>query len=165
MEDVSNKCSFGDMVVREFDGGTLRSVTEENFPVLRSLSYQQVDLDVEALREPHIHPNAFQLDVVLSGRARIGIVGPGDYRQLLDLEPGDMAFTPQGYLHWIENIGQESLSMGLILSSERPETIELSEMLGGASRETLVTALSLPENLMERMPTTAVTIAPGGNAR
>ena len=163
MEDVSNKCSFGDMVAREFDGGTLRSVTEENFPVLRNLSYQQVDLDVEAVREPHIHPNAAQLDVVLSGRARIGIVGPGNYRQLLELEPGDMAFTPQGYLHWIENIGQESLSMGLILSSERPETIELSEMLGGASRETLVTALSLPENLMERMPATAVTIAPGGN--
>jgi oxalate decarboxylase/phosphoglucose isomerase-like protein (cupin superfamily) len=164
VEEVSNKCTFGDMVAREFDGGTLRSVTEENFPVLRNLSYQQVDLDEEAVREPHIHPNAAQLVVVLSGRARIGIVGPGNYRQLLELEPGDMAFTPQGYLHWIENIGQESLSMGLILSSERPETIELSEMLGGASRETLVTALSLPENLMERMPVTAVTIAPGGNA-
>ncbi len=93
-----------------------------------------VDLEVGAIREPHIHPNATQLDFVISGRARIGIVGPRNYRRLLELEPGDMAFTPQGYLHWIENIGREALQCGLILSNEQPETIELSEMLGG-SRE------------------------------
>lgn len=164
MEGVSNKCSFEDMSRREFDGGMLRGVTEENFPVLSGLSYQQVDLDVGAIREPHVHPNAAQLDVVLSGRARIGIVGPGDYRQLLELDPGDLAFTPRGYLHWIENIGRENLTCGLILSSERPETIELSEMLGGTSREVLLGALGLPEDLAEQVPSRAVTIAPDGGA-
>jgi oxalate decarboxylase len=161
--DPSNKCSYGDMLLREFNGGTLRGVTKENCSVLRGLSYQLIDLEVGAIREPHLHPNAAQLDIVLSGRARIGIVGPGNYRQLLELERRDSAFTPQGYLHWIENIGGDALELCLILSHERPETIELSEILRGASRETLLGALDLPENLMERIPETPVTIAPGGS--
>jgi hypothetical protein len=32
MDEVSNKCSYDDMHLREFNGGTLRSVTKENFP-------------------------------------------------------------------------------------------------------------------------------------
>jgi oxalate decarboxylase/phosphoglucose isomerase-like protein (cupin superfamily) len=161
MDANQNKFSYGEIRPREFEGGTLRGVTKDNFPVLQGLAFQFIDLEAGAVREPHIHPNAAQLDIALSGRARVGIVGPGDYDQLLELEPGDMAFTPQGYLHWIENIGREPLRFGLLLSNEQPETIELSEMLSGTSGEILTGVLGLPENLLERIPGTAVTIGTG----
>jgi len=77
-------------------GGTLHRGTQQRFPVLRGLAIQSLRLNRGAIREPHVHPNAEQLDYCVAGRARVGIVGPQGVRQLLELGPGDSSFAPQG---------------------------------------------------------------------
>jgi oxalate decarboxylase/phosphoglucose isomerase-like protein (cupin superfamily) len=111
-----------------------------------------------AVREPHVHPNAHQLDYCVSGRATVGIIGPEGHRQLLDLHAGDISFVPQGFLHWIENTGDSELHFLVVLSHAEPETIELSEMLGEIPRSTLAKVLHISEELLEGIPTEAVTI-------
>lgn len=145
----------------EFEGGTLLRATKRRFPALRGLAIQALHLKVGAVREPHVHPNAEQLDYCVSGRAQVGIVGPEGHRQLLDLSAGDISFVPQGYAHWIENVGEEPLHFLVVLSHEEPETIELSEILTGVPRESLARALGVSEGALEGLPDKTVTIGRG----
>jgi oxalate decarboxylase/phosphoglucose isomerase-like protein (cupin superfamily) len=82
------------------------------------------------MREPHLHPDAAQLDYLIAGRARVGIIG-SEGRQLLDMEPGDVCFIPQGHMHWIQNTGGIPLHFLLTLSHEEPQTIEFSALATG----------------------------------
>ena len=114
-----------------------------------------------AVREPHSHPNAEQLDYCVSGRAQVGIIGPDGHKQLLELKDGDISFVPRGYIHWIQNVGSEPLHFLVILSHEIPETIELSETLSGVPRKTLAASLGVSEQSLQDLPKGAITIGTG----
>ena len=138
--------------VRTFAGGTIAVGNKQNFHALEKLSIQSIKLLPGALREPHIHPNAAQLDYCISGKAQVGIIGNDGKRQLLDLSPGDISFVPQGHMHWINNSGEEPLHMILITSHEDPETIELSQMLAGIPNENLSTIFGIDKSVFEQIP-------------
>jgi oxalate decarboxylase/phosphoglucose isomerase-like protein (cupin superfamily) len=157
---MENLFHFESSEPRKFRGGTLHRASARDFPVLEDLAIQGLHLKAGAVREPHIHPNAHQLDYCVSGSARVGIVGPEGQRQLLELRAGDISFVPQGHLHWIESTGPDDLHFLVMLSDREPQTIELSEMLAGVPNDTLARALGIPGELLERMPTKAVTISP-----
>jgi oxalate decarboxylase/phosphoglucose isomerase-like protein (cupin superfamily) len=130
------------------ESGSLYRASVHEFPELRGLAVQTIRLRPGGIRAPHIHPNAAQVDQGIRGRARVGIVRPGEQRELIDLGPGDLAFIPQGALHWIENIGDEDLQFTLILSHEAPQTIELTEMLAGVPEDVLARVLDVSEELL-----------------
>ena len=54
--------------------GTITEATGDNFPVLRGNRAAVYFLTMKpgALREPHWHPDAWELDIPLSGRGRLG---------------------------------------------------------------------------------------------
>lgn len=158
---MENMYDFEAEAFLEFRGGHLYRATKKFFPVLNKLAVQGLRLDPGAVREPHVHPNAEQLDYCIAGTARVGIVGPEGERQLLDLQPGQISFVPQGQLHWIENTGDEQLRFLVVLSHEEPETIELSEMLAGVPRSTLAASFGIAEEQLEGLPEKAVTIGAG----
>lgn len=141
-----------------FDGGTFLRASKAKFPALRGLAVQALHLGPGAVREPHSHPNAEQLDYCVRGQAQVGIIGPDGHRQLLDLEQGDISFVPQGFIHWIENTGSEPLHFLVVLSHEEPLTIELSETIAGLPRAVITKVLGLSDDEVDRLPTEAVTI-------
>ncbi len=130
---MKNVFKFMSSEPQKYESGKLWRASQKNFPALKGLAIQALELKPGSFREPHVHPNAHQLDYCLSGSARVGIVGPEGHKQYLDLNDGDISFVPQGYLHWIENVGKQPLHFLVILSHEEPETIELSEMVAGMS--------------------------------
>lgn len=160
---MTNKLSAEQFEKIEFPGGTFFRANKNQFPALHGLAVQMLKLKPGAVREPHSHPNAEQLDFCVSGHARVGIIGPGGNQQLLDLSDGDISFVPRGYIHWIENVGSGQLHFLVILSDELPETIELSETLGGVPADTLATALGISEQMLDKLPKKAVTIGAGAN--
>jgi oxalate decarboxylase len=145
-------------LLREFAGGLMYRASKQNFSALRGLAVQGLHLKPGAVREPHTHPNAEQLDYCIEGKARVGIVGPEGDRALLELSAGDISFVPRGYVHWIENMGEEDLRFLVVLSHEEPETIELSETLAGTPADVLATTLSVPTETLEGFPTEAVVV-------
>lgn len=155
---MSNMFNFKDQAYRTFPMGDFFRANAKNFPALKGLAVQGLDLAPGAVREPHCHPNANQLDYCISGKGRVGIVGPEGERHYLDLLPGDISFVPQGYLHWIENIGDEPLSFLVVLSHEAPLTIELSEMLSGVPNTTLGNMYATPEQVFEAIPDRTIVI-------
>ena len=163
MEDftMENRLSADQFEKLDFSGGTFYRATQKRFQALRGLAVQKLKLKPGGIREPHSHPNAEQLDYCISGHAQVGIVGPEGHRQLLDLKEGDISFVPRGYVHWIRNVGSNELNFLVVLSHEQPETIELSETLIGVPKETLSTTLSVPEDLLARLPKETVTIGGG----
>ncbi len=155
---MSNMHAFKDTIFKRFPQGDFYRASSKNFPVLKGLAIQALDLAPGAVREPHTHPNANQLDFCLSGIGRVGIVGPDNETHYLDLTPGDISFVPQGFLHWIENTGHEPLSFLVVLSHEEPLTIELSEMLKGVPDETLARMYGVPQDVFAAIPPRTVVI-------
>jgi len=110
-------------------------ITAANFPALKGLAIQDLDMSPGERREPHFHPNAAQLDFCISGTGRVGIIGPDQVHHALDLGPGDAAFIPQGYVHWIENTAQSKSRFLLVATHEMPETIDVVGMYAGIPAE------------------------------
>ncbi len=148
MEKYSFK--FDSSKPRSFADGDFFRASFKNFPVLKGLAIQGLHLKKGAIREPHVHPNANQLDYCLEGKAKVGIVGPDGFRQMLDLEKGDISFVPQGYLHWIENTGNTPLRFLVVLSHEEPETVELSDMLSGIPSKTFGSMFNIDPKIVDK---------------
>lgn len=100
-------------------------ISSANFPALKGLAIQDLDMAPGERRAAHFHPNAAQLDYCISGNGEVGIIGPDGDPHIIALTPGDAAFVPQGYVHWIENTSTAQSRFVLIAASDRPETIEL----------------------------------------
>ena len=160
---MENKLSADKFERIEFPGGTFFRANQKRFPALHGLAIQMLKLKPGAVREPHSHPNAEQLDYCVSGQAQVGIIGPDGHKQLLELRDGDISFVPRGYVHWIQNTGSGQLHFLVILSHENPETIELSETLSGVPLKTLAASLGVSEKSLEELPKKAVTIGAGSN--
>ncbi len=62
------------------------------------LSPSSLTMKPGALREPHWHPNAWEVDWVIEGRAELCVVNPDDTTQTVVLEPGDVGFIPQAWM-------------------------------------------------------------------
>lgn len=160
---MSNSFPFKENVFKSFPGGNFFRANVKNFPVLKGLAVQALDLEPGGIREPHTHPNANQLDYCIAGKGLVGIVGPEGETHYLELGPGDISFVPQGFLHWIENKGDEPLQFLVVLSHEDPQTIEISEMIAGVPNETLGKMYGVPETVFAPIPQETVVIGgPGG---
>lgn len=159
---MGNVFKFMSSQPQKYSGGDLWRASFANFSALKGLAIQALRLEPKAIREPHIHPNAHQLDYCTSGTARVGIVGPDGHQQYLDLATGDISFVPQGYLHWIENTSADKeLLFLVVLSHEEPETIELSEMLAAVPDDTLKTLYGLGAGQFKSVPKGGIRVGKG----
>ena len=151
--DGSNKFDFAKIepkVVRP--GGTVKECTGENFPVLvdnAAASFLLV-LEPGAVREPHWHPNAWELDVPLSGRGRLGVANPEDTFSVQELAPGQIGFIPQGYAHYIENVGTEEMRWVVVFNNTQPDDIGLSTTFAGMPTHTFTDTFGLPKGALAR---------------
>ena len=147
----SNRFDFAKIqpqVVRP--GGTVTECTGHNFPVLvdnNGASFFLV-LKPGAVREPHWHPDAWEFDVPLSGRGVLGVANPDDTYSMQEILPGQIGFIPQGYAHYIENIGSEDMRWVVIFTNTYPDDIGLSTMFGGMPTHTFTDTFSLPETAL-----------------
>jgi len=73
---MPNAFRFETSKPRLFRGGMFRRASKKNFEALCGLAIQSLRLDPGVVREPHVHPNAHQLDYCVSGRARVGMEAP-----------------------------------------------------------------------------------------
>jgi oxalate decarboxylase len=131
-------------------GGTLTEATGENFPVLRDQGAAAflVVLKPGAAREPHWHPNCWELDIPLSGTGRLGVANPDATFSVQDLSPGQMGFIPQGYAHYIENLGSEDLRWMVVFNNSDPDDIGVSTTFAGMPTHMLTETLSLPNGAL-----------------
>jgi oxalate decarboxylase len=133
-------------------GGTVIECTVKNFPVVgqSDAAIFLLTLEPGAVREPHWHPNAWELEYVVSGTARLGVVLPNGTYDIVDLGPGDVGFVPQGWAHYIENIGKTPVKMPIVFGNNQPNDIGLSTFFSGVPTQAFARTLGLPESVMAK---------------
>src|SRR5581483_3746331 len=75
--------------------GTVTKCTIDQLPALEGSDAAILLLRMKpgALREPHWHPNAWELDYCVSGHVQMGIIDPAGAQAIFDLKPGNLAFV------------------------------------------------------------------------
>ncbi|MGN6166955.1 MAG: cupin domain-containing protein [Solirubrobacteraceae bacterium] len=118
-------------------GGTITKALPENFPALAGnhVSVGYLVLKPGHLREPHWHPTHWEVDFAVKGTGELGIVTPDDTQNITRLTPGDIGFIPQGWAHYIRNVGDTDLIWALVFNNPLTD-IGLSTMFGGMPTNT-----------------------------
>ncbi|MGA8164322.1 MAG: cupin domain-containing protein [Waddliaceae bacterium] len=112
------------------NGGTRTCITRDQFPVLEGMAMYRVVLHEKGIREPHWHPNAYELGYCLQGDALVTIFGNESKRSTFGISRGEMFTVPSGFLHHIENIGKGPCTFILVFSDEKPKDFGLSASIG-----------------------------------
>ena len=130
-------------------GNTIREANQNDFPVLagNAVAMFTIDMKPGALRVPHWHPNAWELDYCLQGEAEFWITGPDNTRkivkQIFDLTPGQICFIPQGWFHAIKNVGSTDLKLVLAFNNGLPSDIGIPAGLNGIGNNVFAQAFDV----------------------
>jgi oxalate decarboxylase len=128
-----------------YPGGTLRMVSEREFPISFNMTGVIITLEPGALRELHWHPNADEWQLFLSGTAQTTVFGAGGRAQTDVFRKYDVGYVPRGYGHYIENVGDEDMQVLLVLNSGDYQEISLTQWMASNEHLLLATNFEVPE--------------------
>src|SRR5262249_23590046 len=131
-----------------FDGGTLRRISPNEFPISTTITGALMTLHPGALRELHGHPNADEWQYFIAGRARMTVFGSKGRARTAEFGPGDVGFVPQGYGHYIENVGTEECRILVMFNSGDYQEISFSAWLAANPSPLVPTNLGVSESLV-----------------
>jgi oxalate decarboxylase len=141
-----------------YHGGTRADIMADVFPILKGMSLSILRLDPSGFREPHWHPNAHELSYCLEGKALLTIFSPGGGHDTMLLEAGDLAFVPMGFIHHIENLGQQPASFLICFSNERAEDLNFSASFGVMPNHVLGATFKVDGSFFDRFNKSAESV-------
>jgi oxalate decarboxylase len=117
--------------------GSQTIAAANNFPILAGwgMATFLIRLKENGVLEPHWHPNSAELSYCIRGRVRMTIFPSNTDADsftvnTFTVEPGEIVFVPQGFMHDIENISNEEAKFIIAHSNEQPTTIGISGSVG-----------------------------------
>lgn len=110
---------------KSYEGGTITSVTSKEVPGFANISFKLLKLNKRGSLEPVWHPNANKIGYCLQGKTLVSVRSPSSV-DVFTAEHGDVFFIPKGYVHHIENIGEEQSIIAFALNNVDPEVMCLS---------------------------------------
>ncbi len=142
--------AFG-KIVPQFvsENGSRKSANRSNFATLCGLSFAELVLKPGAFREPHWHANANELTYCRSGSALVTVFSNGNQHDSFTIGQGEMFFVPNGYLHSIENIGDDDAEFFVAFTDEMPEDFGMSGAVGCMSASVMGNTWNLPTSAAE----------------
>jgi len=156
---LTHKYRLGAVAPRRFAGGEERIVSSREFPIQSTLSSARMDLEPGSLREMHWHPNSDEWQYYTKGRARVGIFGAHGRVETAEFGPGDVCFIPQGFGHWIEQIGGAATQLVILFNNPHYEEISLSQWLASNPAALLAENFGVTEEVIDKLPKAALGIA------
>ncbi len=156
--DSVYKFRMGNAPARRYGESSIREHKLHDFPISASMSASLITLAAGDVREPHWHPNSDEWLFVMAGDIRMTVVdGKGEASQF-DCGPEDVAFTPQGFGHYVENIGDVEARLMLIHNHAEFTTVNLSEWVAAGSTPVFASTLNMPTRAFDDAPTKKVFI-------
>ena len=117
--------------------GSQTIAAANNFPILAGwgMATFLIRLKENGVLEPHWHPNSVELSYCIRGRARMTMFPSNTDADsftvnTFTIDPGEIVFVPQGFMHDIENISNEEAKFIIAHSNEQPTTIGISGSVG-----------------------------------
>jgi len=111
--------------VREFDGGTFRLATVDEWPIQKTMSGGVMTIRPGQMRKLHWNVNANEWHFYLKVKGQVAVFGSGGRGKVAEFKPGDVAYIPMGFGHAIKNIGDEDLEIIQTWDNGKFEEIDL----------------------------------------
>jgi oxalate decarboxylase len=156
---LTHQYRLGASAPRRFAGGELRIVSSAEFPIQTTLTSALMDLEPGALREMHWHPNSDEWQYYTKGRARVGIFGAHGRVETAEFGRGDVGFIPQGFGHWVEQIGSDATQAVLLFNNPLYTEISLSQWLAANPARLIEDNFGVTSEVIEKLPKAALGIA------
>jgi oxalate decarboxylase len=135
-----------------YGDSSLREHRLADFPMSSTISSGIIDLAPGDFREPHWHPNSDEWLIVLSGSVRMTIVDGKGKASFFECGFEDVAFTPMGFGHYVENSGDKPAKVLLIHNHADFTTVNLSDWMAAGSTSVFSATLDLPEKALDEIP-------------
>jgi len=135
-----------------FAGGTMRLVSEKEFPISATVTGALLAIKPGGMRELHWHPNAAEWQYYLRGKGRMTVFGSHGRARTDDFGAGDVGYVPQGYGHYIENTGSDDLEIVLALNNATYQSISITSLLATTPVSTLAANFGVPESTFAGFP-------------
>lgn len=158
--DSIYKYRMGEAHARRYGESTVREHKLDDFPISTSMSATLITLAPGDVREPHWHPNSDEWLFVMEGVVRMTIVDAAGKASQFDCEREDVAFTPQGFGHYVESVGKVPAKLMLVHNHANFTTIHLSEWVAGGSIPVFASTLNMPVSAFDNVPAKKVFISP-----
>ncbi len=102
--------------VRRYGESSIREHKLKDFPMSSTMSASLITLAAGDVREPHWHPNSDEWLFVMAGKVRMTIVdGHGEVDRNSGWLGEDVAFTPQEFGHYVENVGGDGEAQQMLI--------------------------------------------------
>jgi oxalate decarboxylase len=137
---------------KTFPGGSLRLVSQREFPISTNMTGALMRIKPGGLRELHWHPRADEWQYYISGRSRMSVFGSRGRSRTDEFGPGDVAFIPRGYGHYIENVGTEDLVVVLAFNNGLYESISITAWMAANPPLLLATNFEVSESTFANFP-------------
>lgn len=135
-----------------FEGGTLRLVSEREFPISTTMTGGLLQIKPGGMRELHWHPNADEWQYYLKGKARMTVFGSGGRARTEEFSAGDVGYVPQGFGHYIENVGSDDLEVLLAFNSGLYQSISVTAWMAANTPLLLSTNFGVPQSVFATFP-------------
>jgi len=152
------KFRLGAAPARHYGESSIREHKLRDFPMSASMSAGLIRLAKGTFREPHWHPNSDEWLFVMSGTIRMTIVDGKGEASRFDCGPEDVAFTPQGFGHYVENIGDGEAYVMVVHNNADFTTVDVSEWVAGGAASLFASTLNIPVEAFDEAPTKRVFI-------
>lgn len=138
-----------------YDGGSQQQAHEDNFPILQgqAASIQLITLQPGGIREPHWHPSAWELNLVLKGTANWVLIDGNGNHEAFEAGVDDLVFAPQGSLHYFENLGKDDLEVLIVQNAsaaEDKDNIGIGESVSQMPPDVLGAVFGVPASTFEK---------------
>ena len=144
------------------NGGNRTSVTKNEVSSLDKISLESLRLKKGSSLEPIWHPNANKIGYCLQGKALVTVLTPS-FHDVAELRPGEGAFAPASYFHYIENLTKDNAEIAAFFSHPDPDYIGVGQAVSECSKEVLASTFNRPVEFFNKFipPTGPVVIAGG----
>jgi oxalate decarboxylase len=137
---------------RHYGQSSIREHKLHDFPMSSSMSASLIHLATGDFREPHWHPNSDEWLFVMAGKIRMTVVDGKGIASSFDCDLEDVAFTPMGFGHYVENIGEAGARLMLIHNHADFTTVNLSEWVAAGSTSVFASTLKMPVQSFDDVP-------------
>lgn len=115
-----------------------------------------ISLEPGGVREPHWHPSAWEVNIILKGSAKWAFVGPDSTEAAFTVTEGDVVFAPQGHFHYFENASDtEELTVMVVFNAssiEAKDDIGIVQSLSSLPRDVLSSIFGAPAEVLDNIP-------------
>jgi len=129
-------------------GGQVRITDSSNCPAAFTIAAALVEIEPGGMRELHWHPNTDEWQYCISGQGRMTVFASSGKARTFNYQAGDVGYVPFAMGHYIENMGDETLTFLEMFRSNRFADVSLSQWLALTPPELVQVHLNLDPQAM-----------------